>query len=150
MRGLQRSLAAAVLLGATALAMAGTAAATPTTITTMVGPATVPNLPLSVCVIPGSCTVTPAAQTVIMTVSATVDNGWPGGPTIPPLLSPATCPPGEAGVRLGIVTLDGGTLTISGTVTTVVEGASTTAQIGPVTMPALPLAIFAVDACARA
>jgi hypothetical protein len=148
MRGLTRSLAAAALLGSAALAMAGPAAAAPTTVTATVGPAAVPNRPLAICVIPGSCVATPAAQSVSMTVSATVDNGWSATPTVPPLVGPATCPPGEVGVRVGIVTLDTGTLTISGSVTTVVEGASTTIQIGPVTMPSLPLGIFAVSACA--
>ena len=124
-----------------ALALAGPAQAQPTTVTATVGPVTVPGVPLSVCIQNGAttCTPTPAATTVGLTVSATIN----AGALTPPTVVPGTCSNGQ-GVALVVSTGSGGS-TISGSVTITVNGNPT---VIPISLPPTgPNQTVIVSAC---
>ena len=131
------------LFGALSLSSSALAA---TTITATVGPVPLPGVPVQVCVVQpdagvNECVTGPGAQTVTLTVVVTV-----GGLTpviVPPTITPAQCPAGTEGVALKINT---GTaaVTISGSVTLIVNGQPTTIPINQtVAGPNQTITVFA-------
>ena len=122
-------------------ALSGPAAAAPTTVSATVGPVAVPAVPVKVCVQSGSstCTSTPAATTVSLSASATVD---PGALTLP-TVTPAACPGGQ-GVALVVNSGSAGTL-VRAAVTLTVNGSP---LVVPVEVPAIgPNQTVTISAC---
>ena len=125
---------------AAVVAMASPATAA-TTVSATVGPVAVPGVPVNVCVDNGTttCTPTPAATTVSLAVSATVN---PDAIT-PPTVIPGTCSNGQ-GVALVVTTGSAGSI-ISGSVTLAVNGNPT---IIPIAVPSTgPNQTVIISAC---
>jgi hypothetical protein len=87
---------------------------------------------------------TPPAQSVSLTVSVTLNNTLT---LVPPVILPGTCPAGQTGVKLNVITFGTGTLTISGFLKVVVNGSPTVIPIGPISTPGLPFSITTISAC---
>ena len=113
------------------IALSGTAFAD-ATVSSTVGPVTIPSVPVSVCVTtPGvnKCVSTPPAQSVTLKVTATVAS--PGAAVTPPTITKILCPAGTSGAAAEVAT-GSAAVTIGGSATV------TLSPLPPVTVPVAP------------
>src|SRR5262249_23486706 len=140
--GLRAAIAVISAAGIGATALAGPASADPTTVSVTLGPVAIPAVQVNVCTTSMgtmTCTPTPPATTVALTVSATVD---PTALTIPTIV-PVPCSNGQ-GEALAVDTGSLGTL-ISASITITVNGNPT---VIPLTLPGPANQIIVIGGCA--
>ena len=127
-----RSFVVALAAAGCSLALSGTAYAAPS-VSTTVGPVTIPSVPLSVCVtapaVGNKCVPTPAAQSVTLKVTATALN--PSAATTAPMITKVPCPAGTSGAAAEVST-GSSAVTVGGTVTVTLTG------LPPITVPVAP------------
>ena len=121
--------------------VAGTAIAAPQTVSGTVGPVSVPNAPVQVCV-GSTCQGTPALSSVSLTVTASAEAN-----PVPPTITPGACASGVGGTL--VVKNGSSTATIGGTVSgTLPNGSAFSQPIAPVTVA--PNGTTTISACTTA
>lgn len=129
-----RSITVAATAIGCALVFSGTAFAA-ASVSSTVGPVTIPSVPVSVCVTaPGvnKCVSTPPAQSVTLKVTATAVN--PGAVVTPPSITKIPCPAGTSGAAAEVAS-GSAAVTAGGTVT------ATVSPLPPVTVPLVPTVV---------
>ncbi|WP_225839632.1 hypothetical protein [Streptomyces sp. NK08204] len=124
-----------VVLGVTGIAFgviplisASPAFATPISTSLTVGPAVLPQVPVSAC-IDTTCVATPTLTSVQLTATATVD-----GSITPVVLTPEVCPNGGLGVAVRVTTTQTLSVTLSADVSgTTPSGSPVDISVGPKT-----------------
>ena len=127
---------------AAAVLAAGAPARASNTLTTTVGPLSIPSVPVSIC-LDSTCVSTPALTSVTIVQTVTVDG------LVLPIVTPGLCPNGGAGVVLTVSSLTPASATITETVSGVgADGQPFSQTIGPRTVTlGLGGPGFTVNAC---
>lgn len=127
MKNIRSGVAAAIVFSA--LASSAPAFALSNTVSVTVGPAPLPNVPVSVC-LNATCVTPPSYSVGLLSVTATADLAIGALPTI----TPGICPAGQGGVVL-VVTTGTSTTIVSATVSgTGLDGSPFSLPLGPVTV----------------
>lgn len=145
-RTARRRLVVGALASAALLAgSAGSALGATKTASADVGPVPVPNVPVQVCV--GSdCVSTPPLGSVRLRAAVALTTG--SLLSLPPIVMPGSCPAGQQGVALRVISLGVGGISIAAEIAGALPaGGPFVHTLGPIETPAVPLGVTTVSAC---